>query len=319
MRAVWITVGLPGLLLAASPAAARAATPAPVLERSVVVAPVSGEVRVRAKGARHSTTLSRPRSIPTGSFVDASRGTVRLVSAAATAGKTQTGRFDGGAFVVRQQRSALTDLVLATTRKTVDICGARTARSKPLPPKVLRSLRGRAKGQFRTVGRYAAATVRGTEWTTEDRCDGTVAAAQTGMVETAVGTQTFDLAPGMSVVAYCFPLGSAFKGPQYCTALVLQPASGIFGWGIGTRINAPTYDVCVRSPRGTERCTTRPLTAPDPTGLQTGAVVCQQGRIGGPGLYSVRWVIAGKQLGVPLFFTATLAKPPPGTPCLQRP
>ncbi|MGZ4331685.1 MAG: hypothetical protein ACXVXL_27240, partial [Solirubrobacteraceae bacterium] len=29
-------------------------------------------------------------------------------------------------------------------------------------------------GKFRTKGRYAAATVRGTIWTTADRCDGTL-------------------------------------------------------------------------------------------------------------------------------------------------
>jgi hypothetical protein len=37
-----------------------------------------------------------------------------------------------------------------------------------------RKLWGDAKGNFRTVGRYAAATVRGTKWLTEDLCAGTL-------------------------------------------------------------------------------------------------------------------------------------------------
>jgi hypothetical protein len=42
----------------------------------------------------------------------------------------------------------------------------------------LQTLRARASGRFRTRGRYAAGTVRGTAWTTTDRCDGTLIAVQ---------------------------------------------------------------------------------------------------------------------------------------------
>ena len=42
-----------------------------------------------------------------------------------------------------------------------------------LSSKTLQLLKASAKGQFRTKGRYSAATVRGTKWTTADRCDGT--------------------------------------------------------------------------------------------------------------------------------------------------
>ncbi len=40
--------------------------------------------------------------------------------------------------------------------------------------RVLGLLRGTAKGRFRTTGRFAAATVRGTDWGVRDRCDGTL-------------------------------------------------------------------------------------------------------------------------------------------------
>ena len=38
------------------------------------------------------------------------------------------------------------------------------------------------KGRFRTLGRYAGATIRGTIWLTEDRCDGTLTHVTRGVV-----------------------------------------------------------------------------------------------------------------------------------------
>src|SRR4051795_1401567 len=223
-------------VLSAAPAGASAAELTPVLAHSVVVAPVTGKVRVKAAGTHHSVVLRAARVVPTGSFVDATRGKVRILTADTQVGKTQTGDFHGGAFTVTQARSALTDLVLAATSNRKKLCNARTAARKPLPPKVVNRITGKAKGKFRTRGRFAAATVRGTEWWTEDRCDGTETQVQQGVVEASVGTQSFTLRRGTSVVAYCFPPGSAFHGPQYCEVLILMPAAGIFGWGIGTRI-----------------------------------------------------------------------------------
>jgi hypothetical protein len=45
------------------------------------------------------------------------------------------------------------------------------------------TLWGKGPGQFRTKGRYAAATVRGTWWLTQDRCDGTLVRVRQGIVE----------------------------------------------------------------------------------------------------------------------------------------
>jgi ferric-dicitrate binding protein FerR (iron transport regulator) len=47
---------------------------------------------------------------------------------------------------------------------------------------VIRKLRGNGRGRFRTRGRYSAATVRGTDWTVEDRCDGTLTRVKRGRV-----------------------------------------------------------------------------------------------------------------------------------------
>jgi hypothetical protein len=47
---------------------------------------------------------------------------------------------------------------------------------------VIRRLRGRGRGRYRTRGRYSAATVRGTDYTVEDRCDGTLTKVRRGVV-----------------------------------------------------------------------------------------------------------------------------------------
>ena len=41
---------------------------------------------------------------------------------------------------------------------------------------------GNAKGAFRTRGRFASATVRGTTWLTQDTCAGTLVRVRTGSV-----------------------------------------------------------------------------------------------------------------------------------------
>jgi hypothetical protein len=48
--------------------------------------------------------------------------------------------------------------------------------------RVIRRLRANAHGRFRTRGRYSSATVRGTQWTTIDRCDGTLTKVRRGKV-----------------------------------------------------------------------------------------------------------------------------------------
>ena len=46
----------------------------------------------------------------------------------------------------------------------------------------MRAVWGNGHGKFTTTGRYAAATVRGTTWLTEDRCDGTLIVVKRGVV-----------------------------------------------------------------------------------------------------------------------------------------
>ena len=46
----------------------------------------------------------------------------------------------------------------------------------------MRLLWASGPGTFRTVGRYSAATVLGTQWLTEDFCDGTLVRVTRGVV-----------------------------------------------------------------------------------------------------------------------------------------
>ena len=47
----------------------------------------------------------------------------------------------------------------------------------------MRKLWGKGTGSFKTKARYSSATVRGTTWLTEDRCDGSVTQTDEGTVE----------------------------------------------------------------------------------------------------------------------------------------
>jgi hypothetical protein len=156
---------------------------APVLGRAVNTAPVSGQVLVKLPGQGFAP-LSAAQQIPVGSLVDTSRGTVRLTSAVNTRGKVQSGDFSAGVFKVGQSRSGggLTDLSLSGGSFAGCVSGAGLRAAAARSSRVVRRLRGKARGRFRTRGRYSAATVRGTNWTVEDRCDGTLTRVKTGVV-----------------------------------------------------------------------------------------------------------------------------------------
>jgi hypothetical protein len=59
----------------------------------------------------------------------------------------------------------------------------RALAAKKPPGTTVRRLWAKGKGNFRTRGRYAASTVRGTFWLTADRCDGTLTSVKQGILE----------------------------------------------------------------------------------------------------------------------------------------
>jgi hypothetical protein len=164
----------------------------PVPGKSVAVGLESGKVFITTAGKR--TRLTGGATIPVGSTIDTRRGRVEMTSAALGTGtKTQSAKFYDGTFKVRQSvpsgnrgAALTTDLTLAgVSRSQCARGGARTAavsKKKKGAHAVLGKLWGNGKGKFRTNGKYSSATVRGTIWLTEERCDGTLTRVTRGTV-----------------------------------------------------------------------------------------------------------------------------------------
>jgi len=154
----------------------------PELGETLGAAPQAGTVLVRLPGSTRAVALTDAASIPVGSILDARKGTVAL-SSALPGDDTQTGTFHGGLFEVRQPAGArgMTELVLRGPLPTCTGGGARAAAASARRPP--RGLWGRDDhGRFRTRGSNSVATVRGTAWYVEDRCDGTLTRVSKGSV-----------------------------------------------------------------------------------------------------------------------------------------
>jgi hypothetical protein len=178
-------------------AAAAPAVPPPVTGVNVNVAPVSGTVLVRLKGTSSFVPVTALSSVPVGSELDVTKGRIRLTSTAA-AGATQTAVFYQGRAVVGQIRG--TTPVTTLTLSGPLVCPKRKISAKK---PTTRSLWGNGKGNFKTTGRYAAATVRGTVWLTQDTCKGTLVRVQSGTVSVLdrVRNRTVTVRAGQSYLA----------------------------------------------------------------------------------------------------------------------
>ena len=161
-----------------------ASVPPPVLGESVNVAVRTGAVTVKLPGSTQYAALPDVAALPLGTLIDTREGSITLRSALPTGG-IQAAIFHGGLFDVRQPQGAagVTELVL---RGALTGChkaaarGAATSKKKRKPP---RRLWGHdRKGNFRTRGGNSVATVRGTAWYVEDRCDGTLTRVSKGSV-----------------------------------------------------------------------------------------------------------------------------------------
>jgi hypothetical protein len=137
--------------------------------KSVDGSVVSGTVRVRFPGSGRFVVLAKAQPIPYGAVVDTQRGRVRIVASHGADG-IQVGDFYDGVFVLVRANGPA-PLTEAALTGSLTRCGrgARAAKA----PKHGRRLWGDGKGRFRTRGRRSAATVTGTTWSVEDRCDGT--------------------------------------------------------------------------------------------------------------------------------------------------
>ncbi len=211
--------------------------PAPVLGKTANATPVSGAVFVKAPpgksldiaGAVRAAAAAGPgpgfvrltaaSRIPVGSEINSLHGSLKLVTATAKKGKTQTGTFRGAIFrltqAARGPSKGLATLSLVesafkgapTYAKCTRKGKATDASAAAVSSKVLQLLRASAHGKFRTRGRYSAATVLGTIWTVADRCDGTLTHDVTDSVSVTdlVRHKTIVLHAGQSYLAKAPP------------------------------------------------------------------------------------------------------------------
>jgi DNA-binding beta-propeller fold protein YncE len=156
---------------------------------------VSGTVTVRVKGTTAFVTLAS-QQIPAGSEIDATKGRVRLTSLA-RGGATQTAEFYEGRFLISQAGTGDRTTVLQLSAPLR--CPRRLAATNPPG----RHLWGSGKGRFRTKGKYAAATVRGTVWLTRDTCTSTLIRVRSGRVSVfdVVRRRTVTVTAGKSYTA----------------------------------------------------------------------------------------------------------------------
>jgi hypothetical protein len=164
------------------------ASPVPIFGLSAELKTVSGIVLVKTPGAVGYVPLSTLTSVPLGTTVDTTNGTVQLTAALDNRGDTETGQFYSGIFRVTQtharsklrggRRVAITVLTLVGGLPA----GCSSSAGKAAASARAVRLWGNAHGNFRTTGRSAAATVRGTKWLTEETCAGTLVKVARGVV-----------------------------------------------------------------------------------------------------------------------------------------
>jgi hypothetical protein len=170
--------------------------PPPRFGHTLDVGLVSGTVIITPPHRRAFTLGVQDRNIPIDSLIDTTHGRIDLRAAPAPKitpkqARVEDAQFYDGAFTVRQPPGAqVTGVRLSGGKFTacsaasgaVDRARAASAHTASLPHTVVRLLWASGSGRFRTRGRYAAATVRGTVWLTKDYCDGTLVRVRRGVV-----------------------------------------------------------------------------------------------------------------------------------------
>ncbi|HEX8206158.1 MAG TPA: PA14 domain-containing protein [Solirubrobacteraceae bacterium] len=174
----------------------------PIAGETFNAAPI-GDVLVRRPADGQLIPLEQGASLPIGTHVDTREGAVVVQTAPAEQVDlaSQHAQFEGGMFEVGQpKRGGKVVTIDLLHGEFAEVCGKRDLRKSSRRrgvlaraagvgaraagrQRVLRRLWGKGKGRFRTRGRHAAATVRGTEWSIADRCDETSVRVHEGVVD----------------------------------------------------------------------------------------------------------------------------------------
>jgi CSLREA domain-containing protein len=155
--------------------------PPPTPGETVNASRSRGTVKVKLPGSDEFFVLQDGQQLPMGTTFDTTKGRVNLVTAASNVqGPTQKAWFYKGVFKVRQSKGRKPLTTVSMTGKLQ--CGSASQANSAAAKKKKRRLWGNGKGRFRTKGRHSAATVVGTIWFVEDRCNGTLTRVKRGTV-----------------------------------------------------------------------------------------------------------------------------------------
>jgi hypothetical protein len=149
--------------------------PPPVAGESVNALSARGTVRIKLPGSGRFITLGPGQQVPVGTTFDTLKGRVTLVAAG-----DQTATFYDGVFKLAQGKAAKPLTKLTLTEKLR--CGGGRKARVAAKGKKKRKLWGDGTGKFQTKGKHSAATVVGTKWLVEDRCDSTLTRVARGRV-----------------------------------------------------------------------------------------------------------------------------------------
>ena len=190
--------------VAAAAAPPAGPPPRPHKGQSVTVAAERGTILVRVPSSRRYVPIASLTEIPLGSIIDARKGRARITAEVdARTGRTQSSVFYDWFFRVLQTRGAkpITEARLvkgsfagctpkraagARAGSAADAASglrAQSAAKRKRSKRKVRQLWGRGNGSFRTGGKRSAATVRGTWWLVQDRCDATITRVKVGRVD----------------------------------------------------------------------------------------------------------------------------------------
>jgi hypothetical protein len=156
----------------------------PTFAQTVELQPIRGTVFVKLPANSGLIPLTGARAVGLGAVIDVRAGVVRLTAAYPTPGHFAIADLQAGVFEVQQTRAGngLTDLQVKDTQNERSACAVRGESGRGRTAHQLGLLLGSGKGQFRTDGRFSAATIRGTAWGVRDRCDGTLTIDRSGVV-----------------------------------------------------------------------------------------------------------------------------------------
>jgi hypothetical protein len=173
----------------------QAQLPPPQAGETVNVSRARGTVKIKIPGSSEFFELEDGQQVPVGSTFDTAKGRVNLQAAG-----SQRAWFYQGVFKLGQGkgRKPLTTLTLSGRLQCGGGGGKANAAQKR---KKKRRLWGDGRGKFRTKGKHSAATVVGTRWLVEDRCNGTLTRVRKGVVRVRAGRKTIRLRAGQQFFA----------------------------------------------------------------------------------------------------------------------